>query len=282
MLRHGEYTLRPTHMNNKKKFSLIFFLLVISANVFAFNYPTKNRFLIGINAYHRDYKEELPPPKKSNEAGQLYGLALGFERKYPNSFMANIELSIDAGTTDYDGSLQSFWGEYLGPHQDKTNNAFINLDTIIGYTFAINEHHLLTPLIGLNSHTWGRGLPGVNEVYLLQSGVIGLQYDYMKSDRIQYGIQFKLLPVYDALITIETYDYSRELELGKKVNYEIAFPIAFKTKPTCKNLWRVTPYYRMQRIGHSEFGWITSSIWVAEPASKNHVFGIKILYMPGF
>lgn len=263
---------------------LMFFLLIFCTQAFAFDYPTTNRFIVGVNTYHRDYKEAFCYPSKSNEAGQLYGLVLGFETKSVNALMFSAEYNIDRGITRYDGSLQSIspnsWGAYMGPHQDTTKNAFLTLDLALGYSFPLKDYHQLTPLIGFNSHRWDRGLNGMDEYYKINSAVLGFQYDYVKHPTIALGFVFKLLSAFDSNIKIENSFYKTiEMELGKKRSVEIAFPITFKSQPTCRGLWRITPYYRLQRIGISELVIIPSLGGVYEPSSRNHVVGIKLLHL---
>tara|TARA_R110002110_G_scaffold33533_1_gene114803 strand:+ start:117960 stop:118757 length:798 start_codon:yes stop_codon:yes gene_type:complete len=252
--------------------------LFISVNAFAFDYYTKNRVFVGGKTYFRHYSEELVSPKKSDEYGFLYGLTVGFQHKAPESFLYELDLDLDFGTTTYDGSLQNWYGDYMGPWKGKTRNIFFTVDSKLGYTFYLGDRHLLTPFVGYGTHAWARDLVDELETYALEYASAGLQYDYMASPQLQYGVHVKFMPMLNGNMEAESTS-AYLMTLGNKLHFEISLPIIYKLKANCKNHLRITPYYRNQKFGQSDsVSTYNFMAVVYEPASQNHVIGLKVDY----
>lgn len=261
--------------------------LLFTSNVIAVDYNTPNHLNLGINTFYRDYSERFIPPSKSDESGMLYGLIIGYEHKAPERFMFAIDLNLAGGKTDYDGSLQTFEGEYAGPHQSITANAFATLDTKLGYCFTRSEKHLITPFIGLGSSAWSRDLLGeygFNELYGWGYFSYGVQYDYNANKQWQYGLHIKMMPMFHGTMEIED-ETAGVMTLGNKTHFEISAPIVYKHNPCSKNYWRFTPYYQHQSFGESNSVPLYPyyyGVYICEPASRTHIVGLKAELAIGF
>lgn len=261
--------------------------LLFTSNVIAIDYNTPNHLNLGVNTFYRDYSEIFPPPFKSDESGMLYGLIIGYEHKAPEHFMFAIDFSYAGGNTDYDGSLQTFWGEYVGAHQSTTDNGFATLDTKLGYTFVRRDKHLITPFIGLASNAWARcmlGEFGYDELYSWGNFSLGLQYDYNANKQWQYGLHVKMMPMFHGTMELED-ETSGEIILGNKTHLEISAPVIYKHNPCSKHYWRFTPYYQHQSFGESNTVSLLPCYYgttINEPASRTHIVGLKAEFAIGF
>ena len=259
--------------------------LLFSTSVNAIDYNTKNHLNVGLNTFYRDYSEVLVYPKKSDERGMLYGVVIEYERKAPQSVMFLIDLDLAGGNTHYDGSLQNFYGEYAGPKDSTTSNAFINIDTKLGYTFLKNCKHLITPFVGLGVSGWGRGLGNDDdsssyaEIYTWDYFSYGLQYDYNPNRQWQYGLHATLMTMLAGYMQISDYD-DVSLQLGNKTHFEVSAPVIYRRNVDSKNYWRFTPYYQYQAFGASDYALVHASyfytVYMREPASHTHIAGLKV------
>lgn len=261
--------------------------LFLTHHALAIDYCSKNHFHIGVNAFYRNYSEDLIRPKKSEEYGMLFGIILDYEHKAPESIMFDLSYNLAKGKTRYDGSMQSSsydtLGNYLGPVKDTTDNTFINLDTEIGYTFLIRSWYLLTPFIGLGINAWDRELSdGVDEVYFWGYASAGLQYDYDVNSYWQYGLHLKVMQMLHGKMDLPD-NSSDSMTLGDKTHFEISAPIIYKPDPQSDHYWRFTPYYQYQSFGESDIIYLhinnSSGNFYApvyEPASRTHIIGAEV------
>jgi hypothetical protein len=261
-------------------------LMIFTTNAFAIDYTKNNHINVGVNTFYRDYSEILPPPKKSDENGFLYGIVLGYEHKAPEALFFILDLALSTGNTRYDGSLQSAYGEYRGPYKGFTANAFVNADSMLGYSFCINNRHLLTPFIGLGASSWLRSLDDADELYSWDYFSYGLQYDYNLRRNAQVGLRVKIMQMLEG--TMELPDsvfrtFEDEVTLGNKTHFEVSTPIVYRRKPEGKNYWRLTPYYQYLPFGKSnEVNSYNPGVFVYEPSSHTHIAGLKLEYGFGF
>lgn len=262
--------------------------LFSASNAVAIDYCSKNHINLGLDTFYRDYSEDLVSPKKSDESGMLYGVVLGYEHKAPDSIMFNIEFDLAGGKTHYDGSLQNYYGDYIGPWESVTVNAFLNIDAETGYTFVKRGRHLLTPFIGLGVSSWARGVDYDNEIYTWSYVSSGLQYDYDANRHWQYGLHVKVMQMLHGMMKAPDVS-SYEMTLGNKTHFEVSAPIIYKHNPDSKNYWRFTPYYQYQSFGESD--WVPADIYfnlrylgiqLSEPASRTHIVGARVEYSFGF
>jgi hypothetical protein len=86
--------------------------------------------------YSFSYKEDFPPPGKSEESGWLTGIGLGYTfQGYELPLWGKFLFEYTPSSTDYDGVVQSGDGT-VEPFRDKTKNIFKRLELDGGYTFG--------------------------------------------------------------------------------------------------------------------------------------------------
>ena len=238
-------------------------------------------FDLGLMYYHVDYKEDVPPPLKSEESGWLPGLYAGLKIIAPRKVYLNTYVEYSSDELDYDGSNQ------IGtPVKGKSSATFLRFQFNIGYTVPVKSNILLSPYIGYGYRSWERGIKGASpfdETYIWHYFPVGLSSQFILNDKWSVNPGFEARFVYKGSMKVEFNDpnYNQlDFTLGNKTGFKFEAPIKYNITET----WAITgnPWYSISEIGESEFETLTYSgvpIGLAqEPSSETNQLGFNLIF----
>jgi hypothetical protein len=238
-------------------------------------------FDLGIMYYHFDYKEDVPPPLKSEESGWLPGLYAGLKIVAPRKVYLNTYVEYSSDEVDYDGTNQ------VGtPVKGKSSATFLRFQFNIGYTVPVKSNILLSPYVGYGYRSWERGLKGaspLDETYIWHYFPVGLSSQFILNDKWSVNPGFEARFVYKGSMKAEfnNPNYNQlDFTLGNKTGFKFEVPIKYNITET----WAITgnPWYSISEIGESEFETLTYSgvpISLAqEPSSETNQLGFNLIF----
>ena len=257
---------------------------------------SEHRLELGLQLQHIDYQESMPtvPGFKSNEAGLLPGLSLGYSWAPRNTrLFFDSQFILISSNINYDGSKTEVGN---GSYTPFTSQSRFNLGEIRvtgGYSFVKTAHTDLGLYSGLNFRNWLRELDaiqkapgaGANELYATLSAPIGLRWNQRLSDRIQIGLDGSVgLPIFSVFQIYFGGNESLSNALKTKLSWKIQAPIQYWLTPTqgiSLNPFFETIAYEETNIGrrHTQF---SGSSQIIEPASTTLQFGTQIKFLHRF
>ncbi len=229
-------------------------------------------FDFGFQAFHFDYKEDLPAPAKSTESGWLPGVYGSLEYSKKSNLYAKAFLSFAEGDLTFDGTTQP--GDE--PIRFTHRHWFLKFEGDIGYNSPLGTRGSLIPFIGYGYRYWQRGedrLPDFQEDYSWSYIPIGIKLDYAAGDRWSLGFTAQANLMFNGKMTAHLGDVgitarNPEFDLGSKVGWYVELPIRCNLSYN----WSltVTPWYEYSAIGESNIdeGFL-------EPASRTHWYGVN-------
>lgn len=238
-------------------------------------------FDLGLMYYHFDYKEDLPPPGKSEESGWLPGIYAGLKIIEPGKVYLNTFLEYSSDEVSYDGAT---WGGT--PITGNSSATFLRFQFNIGYTFPVKNNILLSPYVGYGYRNWERGLKGsspYDETYNWHYFPLGIVSHFVLNEKWSIHPGFETRFMYKGSLKVEFNDpgfNQLDFTLGNKTGFKIDVPIKYKFS----ELWSITgvPWYSNSKIGESEFETLTYyGVPVAlaqEPSSETNQYGFNLIF----
>jgi hypothetical protein len=228
-----------------------------------------------------DYKEDFPPPGKSEESGWLAGI--GFACTFQGQELplwGTILMEYTPSGTDYDGVVQN-WDGTVAPYRDKTKNIFKRLELDGGYTlWFLNQGRLsLTPYTGYGYRFWRRSLPGgeasYEEDYSWNYIPFGVKGEYFFDPQWSVALDVAMRIMFGGQIEIKRPDFGTPtLDLGSVLGWKFALPVSVRLNRE----WSVafTTWYDYSGISESQPHFLDQQQYIKEPSSTTNQFGFDI------
>lgn len=249
---------------------------------------------VGFRYFQYDFKEQIPPPKKSMETGSLPGIQLAAEHFFSDEVDASglqAKFEYASGTIKYDGSLQTQTGEYAGDAVAATPTQIYDIQSRYVHNIEIDYFNKrFDVLIGYGYHRWFRGTdgsPGGYDVdYTWHYVPIGVRADLFKNDAWSIRLQGDLKLIFSGMakasmsqVDPQLSDMALPLGSGTAVRIEVA------TERRLPGNWsvKIAPWYEQTNISRGK--WVQSyrngqpeesglgKLGAYEPASITHVYG---------
>lgn len=249
------------------------------------------RLDFGFMYWYLDYKEDFPPPGKSEEKGWLPGFYLSWDYNKKNAIYAKVFLEFSAGDVTYDGTTQT--GTPI-TFSDDNHQFFFRGEINLGYNFAVTQNISIKPYTGYGYRRWNRGqteikpVSGINvlsiqEQYYWHYIPVGVTADFQITDRISVEPNVGARLMFYGKMTVEYSDFdpgfnSPDVKLGNRVGYYAEIPLRYKLSQG----WAVVlkPWYAYDQIGQSDTVDLTfNGVPVAslyEPSSTTHQYGVNL------
>lgn len=265
-----------------------FFSFVCLAQAAPLKKENEKRFQIsgGFHIVNFDYKEELPPPFRSQEKATF--VVPSFEGLW---FFRNLNQSFLKTEFDYSGTVTS---DFEG-----TNKRGVAVEHENGHLFwrLETDFYFRTPLgvylyAGAGFRYWNRflsGGSGYTEIYSWTYFPVGLMYEYPFSEAVTAGVDFSYRLMSSGKIEVifsetTTNGDDTTLSLGNRPGYKLQFPVKWKLPLATTGhqyLLKFIPSYEYSEIGQSDAKFnstpsINSEIY--EPASRTHQYGLLLLF----
>lgn len=186
------------------------------------------------------YKEDFPPPGKSEESGWLFGVALRYmyEGGSDLPLFGRVQFDFSPSGTEYGGNEETIFG-YTRDFTETTHNWFSRFELDAGYIFhrILNSPVDITPYTGYGYRFWRRelsshnNLEGYTEDYSWGYIPIGVKGMYALAREWSVGLEMALRIMVSGsiLIGLEQYN-SPTLTLGKRLSFFLALPVEFRTQ----------------------------------------------------
>ena len=253
-----------------KKFLYIITLAVTYALIAE---ASNSQINVSAEVAHRQYREDLQAPEKSEETGTLYGIHCDYRCLNVKRLYLGVSAKILANNVSYDGSMTNYITGLTIPFTGKTHSHLIDAEAHIGYKICSKKIYSLIPYIGIGYHHWYRGkvknVPGdYSERYYWPYAILGVRNIFKISQRLEIGIDLKAMKMFEA--KLQTSLFPEKYTLGDKLHYSLELPIIYDLHiGDC--MLTATPYYIDRRLGKSEVIMASS-----EPPSFAHTYGLRL------
>ena len=269
---------------------LLIVLCLISFDSFALG-GTRNKpyaFEISWQHFFFNYKEELSPPFKSTERGELNGfhtsLMVFDETRYDLPWYGRFIFEFTDNPTIYDGALHNLATNEVIPYKSRTQNTILRLAGNLGllYSWSFID---ITPYSGLDYRAWLRHLRGntpFREAYSWLSIPLGLRTQVQLGRHVSLGVDasYQVMISGDIKIYLSDIDdvfNDPEAKLGNRPGWRLELPLVL-------GYLVLTPWYEYYGFGKSntsdwnyEFGDHNIKIGeVYEPASSTYLEGLNL------
>lgn len=238
-------------------------------------------FEFGLMYYHLDYKEDLPPPNKSEESGWLPGIYVGLKTVEPRKVYLNTFLELSSDDVSYDGSTQGGT-----PLKGNSSATFWRFQFNIGYTFPVRRNILLSPYTGYGYRYWERGLGGpspYDEVYKWHYFPLGLSSHFILNEKwsIHPGLEARFMFNGSMEASFSDPGYNQlNFSLGNETGFKFDVPIKYNFSEFCSVTG--TPWFSNSKIGESEtqtlsyYGVPVGTYY--EPSSETNQYGFNLIF----
>jgi len=229
-----------------------------------------------------DYREDFPPPGKSEESGWLPGAALRYTfRGSSIPLYASLLCEATIARTTYDGAIEYSDGT-IAPYSDKTSNTFLRVEGQVGFSLSTPGRISLTLFSGYGYRSWTRRLPGsggYEEEYSWGYVPLGALLEFPAGARWTLAAETVARFMVNGSIAILLPQFNNpDLTLGDRFGWRIALPVGY----TWNSAWsfNATPWLDYSAIGESNnsatviLGGISE--YVREPSSHTRQAGLDI------
>lgn len=227
------------------------------------------------------YKEDFPPPGKSEESGWLAGFGLGYTFQGDGlPLWGSIAVEYTPSGTDYDGVVQN-WDGTVAPYRDKTKNIFKRLELDGGYTFRLLDRARLnlTTYTGYGYRFWRRSLPGgdasYEEDYSWSYIPIGVRTEYFVDPQWSVALDLAMRVMFGGQIEIKRPEFGTPtLNLGSILGWRFALPVSLRLAQR----WSVglSTWYEYSGISESDPYMLDQQQYIKEPSSTTNQFGFDL------
>lgn len=236
----------------------------------------------GIDNIYRSYSEKLIAPAKSDEYGRLGGFYLGMEIPFDKLYLHS-SLSLSAGTTHYDGSLQNLITGEITPHDDTTLNILFETTLDVGWKISASTLTFI-PYASLGTHKWSRLLQdgkakishySFDEYYTWIYCGLGTKIIMPLNEKFSIEFDLTAKKMINGKMEVKNHGISNidkgYVNLGNKFHYfaTTKFNIFLNKKVTLQ----IMPHFESRPIGKSD---INTKYGYLEPESTTYVGGVKI------
>lgn len=233
----------------------------------------------GLMYYHFDYKEDLPPGRKSTENGWVPGSYLGYTYSKENDFHTEVFVEFSTGDVEYDGTTQ---GGTPITFSDNPQD-FFRFEWDIGLTFNAGEDLWLAPYTGYGYRYWERGEEKITstywsyrEEYTWHYIPVGVKAGFQVGNKWSIGADVAARFMFGGEMTAYFSEVSPAFsdltfDLGNKAGWFAEMPVRYKFSEH----WSLvgTPWYEFSQIGRSNKVGVSQAY---EPASTTNQYGINI------
>lgn len=234
----------------------------------------------GLTAVHFDYREDIPAPLKSTEAGWLPGAFVSLTTNRNNPFYVWLWSQVASGTIDYDGTTQT------GAPRTSTSGALLFRLHLTGqYQFALSPRWSFSPLLGYAYQYWDRdiqGQGGYEEIYTWNAIILGAELGVALDTRTSLGLAARVNAMFAGHMTIllsklapgaEDLTFTLGTEPGVAVSLSLARQVSDKV------VLFVTPFAETLAYGKSNVLSGSDGVgnhWeIHEPASRTWLVGAR-------
>lgn len=287
---HG---LQPLSSRTAVKLTLALSVIIMIASL-AYAHPPKSKsstirprhtaaVSILLNAF--DYKEDFPPPGKSEESGWLFGVALRYTYEGGSDLplFGRMQFDFSPSGTEYGGNEETING-FTRDFTETTRNWFSRIEVDAGYVFhgVFGSPVDVTPYTGYGYRFWRRelsdhnNLSGYTEDYSWSYLPIGVKGTMALARNWSVGLEMALRIMVSGNILIGITNYNNPtLSLGNRLGWFMAVPVEYRIASG----WgaAVSFWYEHSAIDESTkspaiiVNRQESRIW--EPPSRTHQYG---------
>lgn len=240
--------------------------------------------MLGAKCYNYDYKEDLPPGRKSTELGWLPGIFILLNVNTISIIHNRFLVEFTDAKTKYDGTTQSG-----SPVKDNTRNNFLTLETDIEFNIELTSSFILTPYIGIGYRYWYRGgsekpdYAPYSEDYSWYYVPIGIKPIIKIGKNVIWDFDIVVKIMFNGKIRVNMTDThplynSPKADLGNKPGFKIGTSLNFKMARDI--IFVLNPYYEYSAIKKSNTFIITYNsnpyAYGYEPSSTTYQYGLDL------
>ncbi len=230
-----------------------------------------------------DYREDFPPPGKSEESGVLPGMDIRYTylgAGFP--LYARVAGELTAGKSTYDGAIDER-GTII-PYTDNSTHLFTRAEVQLGYAVLYQEGRRpeIILFVGFGYRSWIRQLPGTGgyeEDYSWTYLPAGVRFVAPVGERWEISVEGTARMMLSGSIAIKLAQFNNPtLTLGNRFGWILAVPVGYRLSKTWSLIARA--WYEYSAIGESNNSTPVNlqGAWqyVKEPSSNTRMGGVDL------